>query len=156
MEALDSLQITTGEKRIPIVRDGVHVGELVFNPKDSIFAEKLYVLLSEFQEKLKSRMVRMKEIESIQGTDSNGVALNAVELTKLTTGTCVYIRSEIDKLFGNGTSQMVFGDSMVLESFQQFFSGVLPHIEKERKEKVDGYIKPKFEKSPKRNRKNNK
>lgn len=139
----EALKITTSKKRIPIERDGEAVGVLVFDPSDIIFAERFYKLLGDFQEKQTQYQARAKELDAIQGTDENGAPANLEGGIALIREICEYMRGEIDNLFGAGTSAMVFGDSMVLETFSQFFEGVTPMIQSVREEKVTRYLNQK-------------
>lgn len=144
----DTLQISTGEKRIPITRDGVSVGEIVFNPNDAVFAEKFYQLIAEFRETLTQYQNRAAELESNTSTDENDMPVNMGERLTLLKEVCDFVKVKIDSLFGPGTSAMVFGDTMNPDSFIQFFEGMTPFIQKARAQKVAQYTTPR---KPKRN-----
>jgi hypothetical protein len=136
---LDSLQITTGQKRLPITRDGESVGEIVFNPGDVIFAEKFYRLIGDFQRKLGEYQSRGEAIDAVTGQDEHGIPVNAQARFELMRDVCEWLRSEIDDLFGAGTSQVVFGDAMALDMFQDFFTGITPFIQKSRSARLEKY-----------------
>jgi hypothetical protein len=51
------------------------------------------------------------------------------------------LRDEVDAVFGDGTSQMVFGGAYTLDVFEQFFNGIIPYVEKARANKVKKYTK---------------
>jgi|SRR5688572_15508251 len=136
---MDSLQINTSEKHIPIIRDGSSVGELVFNPNDAIFRERFYKLAGEFQEKLNEYQSRANELEKNKDADENDIPVNSLAKNELAKEGCVYMRKQIDYLFGTGTSQLVFGDVMELDLFPQFFAGVTPLIAQTASEKVQKY-----------------
>ena len=133
---METLQITTGEKRIPVTRDGTHAGEVVFNPSDVIFAEKFYKIVSEFESTLHDYQSRYDELEK----DSKGQPMRMDESLSLLHETCQYVREKIDYVFGVGTSQIVFGDAMVLEVFPQFFDGITPFVQSIRAEKIAQYL----------------
>ena len=138
---MDSLNISTGEKRIPIVRDGVPAGEVVFNPSDVLFAEKFYRLLGEFQEKFTQYQIRSRELEKDTRTNGLGddIPANLGERIALVKEACEYVYQQIDTLFGENTSQIVFGGALSLDAIQQFFSGVTPFIQEARIEKIKKY-----------------
>lgn len=137
---MDSLQITTGEKRIPIDRDGVRVGELVIYPGDVVFAEKYYRLVSDFGTTFAEYEKRANELELDSTPNGNGLPANTGERLQLAREACVYVREKIDEVFGAGTSQMVFGDTMKVEIFAQFFEGINPFLKAARTEKLKPYL----------------
>lgn len=136
---MDNLQIITGEKRIPIVRDSVPAGELVFNPSDVLFAEKFYRLLGDFQSKTKDFEAKEKEIEKTTGNDANGIPLNAGARIELVKEICTYFHEQIDWVFGANTSAMVFGGVCSFDAIEQFFLGVQPFIQTARSAKLEKY-----------------
>jgi len=141
---MDSLQISTGEKRIAINGDEKRV--LVFNPSDVAFAERFYRLIGDFQTKLLEYKTRAESIEAQMAEDENGLPVNLNERLALMNDACVYIRGKIDELFGAGTSQTVFGDALQLDMFTQFFEGITPFIQKSRVAKLEKYTNPKAKK----------
>lgn len=147
-----TLNLTTSEKRIPIVRDGVNVGSIVFNPNDVTFAERFYKVMGEFQEKYKEFSQRAKIIDANQALDENDLPVNANERIAFLRDACQYFRERIDILFGVGTSQIVFGDVMELEIFPQFLTGIAPYIQQARVSKVQQYTTPASAKRNKRKR----
>ena len=136
---MDSLNISTGVKRIPIVRDGVDAGELVFNPQDVVFAEKFYKLLGDFQAKFTQYQLQAQELEKDNTPNGSNLPKNTPARIALAKEACEYIHEQIDYLFGAGTSAIVFGDSLSLDAVQQFFSGVAPFIQSARAEKIKQY-----------------
>jgi len=136
---MDSLQITTGEKRIPIVRDGQNVGEIVFNPSDVLFAERFYKLIGEFDTRFAEYQEKAKTLVAVTEKDKHDFPINTDAQIELTKEVCVYIKERIDILFGAGTSQIVFGDVLNVDMFGDFFTGIQPHIQKARSEKIAQY-----------------
>lgn len=128
---METINIITSEKQIPIIRDGQQVGILSFNPNDVLFAERLYRLISDFEAKSAEYQERYKSL----GNDT-GAGL------QLLSETVTYIRSQIDGVFGQGTSQMVFGNTYSLDVFSQFFTAIMPFFQAARAEKVAKYTKP--------------
>lgn len=138
---MQSLQIETGEIRLAINDDPQRV--IVFNPANVLFAERFYKLFGEFQRTLTEYQPRFEAVEKVKDVDENGVPVNVQSRIDLVKEVCEYIRAEIDKLFGVGTSQIVFGDSMNLEAFTQFFEGITPYIRQERENKIRKYSRKK-------------
>ena len=134
---MDSLQINTGEKRIAINDDPNRV--IVFNPTDVVFIEKFYRLIGDFQTQFAAYQAKSAELDQNQATDENGIPANAGERLALLRDECLYVRGQIDNLFGPGTSQTVFGDALSLDACNQFFEGVAPFIQKARTEKIQKY-----------------
>jgi hypothetical protein len=135
---MDSLRIDTGTKKIQI-NDGPDFIE--FNPSDIIFAEKFYDLISDFEIRMDEYQKRLNELNDNQNKDDYGVPLNIEGTLKLMREICDYLRERIDNIFGEGTSQKVFGDAMNLDIFIQFFDGLTPFIKTARTAKLAKYDK---------------
>jgi hypothetical protein len=133
---MDSIRIDTGVKRIQI-NDGPEF--ISFNPSDILFMEKLTVLLGELQSKQEEMKAREAEFESVQELDANGIPVNAKARLAFMRETCQYMRAQIDDLFGEGTSQIVFGNTLNLDLFGQFFEGITPFIKVARAAKLEKY-----------------
>lgn len=125
---MDSLKINTGLVRLKIERDGEE-GVISFNPSDVGFADRVYKLLADFNNKEKEYRA---QLSSIDNSDSGG----AIALLK---DLCLYMRGQIDFCFGYGTSQTVFGDALEVGMFEQFFDGITPYIQRARQEKLKKY-----------------
>ena len=136
---MDSLQINSGIIELCINNDASRV--IRFNPADVLFAERFYNLIGDFQSTLMHYQSKILELEKVTETDENDVPLNAGERLEVIKDVSGYIRKQIDALFGAGTSQTVFGDSLSLDAFQQFFEGITPYIQKARASKVAKYAK---------------
>lgn len=135
---MDSLQINTGEKRIAINGDESRL--LVFNPSDVLFVERFYKLISEFENRLTEYQKQSIALEADTRTNGNDIPVNMGARLELVKEACEYSRESIDKVFGAGTSQMVFGDTLSLDAVQQFFEGITPFIAVARSEKVRQYM----------------
>ncbi len=133
------MKLTTGRIEIPIERDGEDVGGLAFNPNDLAFVERYYGLISEFEAKEKEYQQKAEALEQNKEFDSYGIPKNMKEGLALLKDICQFMRSRIDYVFGEGTSQLVFGEANTLDMFEQFFEGVTPHIQKARTGKVEKY-----------------
>lgn len=144
---MNSLQISTGEKRIAINGDPERV--IVFNPSDVLFAERFYRLIGEFQERLTQYQVVSRELDKNKAVDENDLPVNMQERIDLVKEACMYIYEKIDVLFGEGTSLKVFEDALSLDAVTQFFDGITSFIQPARAEKIAKYTNAK----PKRARK---
>ena len=69
--------------------------------------------------------------------------MNTQETLDFVVEVCNFLREQIDKVFGAGTSQTVFGETQSLEMFEQFFTGITPFIKSSRTEKVTKYTRKK-------------
>lgn len=144
----DSLIISTGEKRIPIIRDGVQAGELVFNPNDAVLAEKFYGLIDKLNELVAELKATAKSIEERTQLDADGIPNTGREFIAFAHQAHAFLCNEYDNLFGSGTSTMIFGDFVPLtdEGFQvheQFVQGFAPYFQKARAAKVAKYTNSK-------------
>jgi len=136
---MNNININTGEIRLTINDDENRV--VSFNPNDLEFVNNLYELLADLENKEKE--YKQKEVEIDKNTEINsyGVPVNLKEKLELLRETCGYMREKIDTVFGEGTSQTVFGNTNNLDMFEQFFEGVTPYIQKVRNVKVNKYTK---------------
>jgi hypothetical protein len=146
---VDSLKISTGEKRIAINDDPARV--IVFNPDDVLFAEKFYNLYAELNTAQKDYQERAKQIDANKALDAAGVPVNVAERLAYLKDINHLLRGKIDDLFGAGTSQKAFGDALSfdMDVYKQFFSGITPFVKSARSAKVEQYSS----KPPKRVRK---
>jgi hypothetical protein len=135
---MDNIQIDTGVKKIHI-NSGPEFIE--FNPSDVTFAEKFYRLVKDFNAKQVEYEERHNKINENAGVDANGVPVNLSDGLTLVRDFCEFTRGKIDELFGDGTSQKVFGDTLTLNMFQQFFQGITPFIKVAREAKIAPYTK---------------
>jgi len=145
---MDTLQITTGEKRIPITRDGVSVGILVFNPNDAVLAEKFYRVIEKLNAKEKELEALSKQISARVTKDANGIPTNSQEIFDFAKGAHKALCEEYDYLFGAGTAALIFGDFVPINAdgfavHEQFIKGFAPYFEKARTEKIQKYTNSK-------------
>jgi hypothetical protein len=139
---MDSIRIETGVKRIAINDDPTRVIE--FNPSDVLFAERFYALMQEFEAKQGEYARRADELDvhSLE-RDEHDLPLNLGEGLAFLREVCEFMRGRIDALFGPGTSQKAFGDTLALEVFEQFFVGITPFFQRARDEKTARYLSAK-------------
>lgn len=147
---MDNIKITTGEKRVTINNDPDKV--IVFNPTDILFAERFYALLGDMQKTLKDYREKGIALQKAP-KDEDGIPVNIQQHIDLQRELCDYLREKTDKVFGDGTSQKVFGDVRNLDVYKQFFDGILPFFQQARADRVAMYT---TETSAKRNRRRKK
>lgn len=123
-----NLTLQTGAMHIPVTVDGVQKGELLLNPDDTQFLSRFYALLPKLTDAQKNLS---SEINAANG--------DAEKLIKAMNKMWEKVKSEIDVVFGSGTSEMVFGEICSIELCEQFFNGVANAIEKHRKPKLAKY-----------------
>lgn len=134
---MENLQINTGVKRIMINDDP---GKFIeFNPEDVLFAERFYALIKVFEEQEVKFQARLKQISENEAKDEYGIPLNTQETFDLAIEICNFLREQLDKVFGAGTSATVFGETQSLGMFEQFFAGIAPFIQNSRVSKVTKY-----------------
>jgi len=136
---MSNININTGEIRLTINDDESRV--ISFNPNDLQFVNNLYELLTDLENKEKEYKEKEAEIDKSAKVNSYGIPVNLKEKLDLLKETCGYMRGKIDTVFGEGTSQTVFGNANTLDMFEQFFDGVTPYIQKVRDQKINKYTK---------------
>ena len=104
---MDNLRIDSGLKRIMINDDPNRFIE--FNPNDVLFAEKFYALIKVFEEQEVKFQERIEQIQKNEEKDAYGIPVNTQETLDFVVEVCNFLREQIDKVFGAGTSQTVFG-----------------------------------------------
>lgn len=128
---MPSLQIHTGEVRLQILDDAGEVrGIFKFNPTDIEAAKRLLKIQEDFESKETEFQKKAEEIEK-SGSTSDKINL----LSEL----CQYIEGEIDECFGEGSSKILFGNSVSIDMFNDFFNGITPYYEKASKERLAKY-----------------
>jgi hypothetical protein len=117
---------------------------IAFDPGDVTFAERFYLLLRNFEEKQAQYEARAHELDAkSQELDSYGLPANLGESLAFLREVCTFMREQIDTLFGAGTSQTAFGESLSLQAIGQFFDGIIPFVQKARAGKLEKYSTPK-------------
>ncbi|MEG1687759.1 MAG: hypothetical protein RR276_07740 [Angelakisella sp.] len=119
------MKLTSGTITVPVERDGQPVGELCFDPGDVAFAERFYRMTQGLTQ-------REQQLRQQQDTPLGE------RLTQLTE-TVHWLRAQLDEIFGEGSSVMLFGEQCSLTLFQQFFEGIEPVIRRARDKKTARY-----------------
>ena len=134
---MENLNINTGEIKLMINEDPERVIE--FNPDDIGFINEFYNLISEFDKKEKEYIERTEEAAKNTEVDQYGIPKNTGDTLKILKDFCEYMRTQIDCIFGEGTSDTAFGTTNTIDMFAQFFEGITPYVEKKRREKISQY-----------------
>lgn len=134
----ESIRVDAGLKRIKINDDPDRI--LEFNPLDVLFAEKFYALIDTFEEKNKELMGRLAGLEVHEEKDKHGLPERTPERIELINEMIDFLYENIDDLFGEGTSQLVFEDARNLDMIRQFFEGLMPFIQEAREEQIKKYV----------------
>lgn len=127
---MESLQIRTGSISLKVLDDlGNERGIFTFNPEDVKSAEQLLLL----QEELKVKSVEMEQkIDSCKDQAEKVQCMNEI---------VQYFRNAIDKCFGSGSSDILFGNSCTLSMFYDFIEGITPYYTKASEKRKAKYGK---------------
>lgn len=117
---MDSLNIAGKAVRLCIDNDESRVIE--FYPTDVSFAENFYALAAEFEERQNDIKARSAAIAE---GDGSKLEKSRAELA-LTREAFAFLREGIDRTFGPGTAQTVFGSRDSVAMAARFFRGVTP------------------------------
>lgn len=125
---MESLKIRTGRVKLQVLDDTGEVrGIFSFNPTDVESAKQIIAIQSEFTDKSKEFEARSK------------VCTEPKEQIKLLDEIVTYFKDMIDKCFGDGSSDILFGSDKSLEMFFDFFEGITPYYEKASKDRMSKY-----------------
>lgn len=129
---MDSLKISTGRVRLQIVDEaGNQRGIFSFNPSDIESAKHVIEIQKDFEMKNAEFQKRINAAETMEE--------KITILDELVT----YFEKVIDDCFGEGSSQVLFGNDKSVDMFYDFFDGITPYYEKASKERMAKYIQPK-------------
>ena len=126
-----SIKIETGLKTYDIEDEHGNIrGQITINPKDMSF----------FGKAQKMRDTILHYMDDIDITDQSK---DENEIVKLFDDTDLMIKEEIDKLFGEGTSTVIFGSQSSLSTIngvtfvERFMTAFMPIIQKEFQTELD-------------------
>jgi len=123
------------------INDGPEV--LTFDPTDTLFAEKFYRLMHHLNERegeFRKRAIMLDAANMVK--DENGVPASFQDSLVFMRESCEFFRTEIDLLFGEGTSMKLFGEVYSLPSIGQFFNSITPYIKGARTAKIEKHLQP--------------
>lgn len=125
---MESLKIRTGRVKLQVLDDTGEVrGIFSFNPTDIESAKQMVAIQNEFTDKSKEFEARSK------------VCTEPKEQIKLLDEIVTYFKGMIDRCFGEGSSDILFGSDKSLEMFFDFFEGITPYYEKASKDRMSKY-----------------
>lgn len=126
-----SIKIETGLKTYDIEDEHGNVrGQITINPKDMSFFGK-------------AQKMRNTILHYMDGIDALDNSKSEDEIVKLFDDTDLMIKEEIDKLFGEGTSTVIFGTQSSLSTIngitfvERFLSAFMPIIQQEFQAELD-------------------
>lgn len=124
------LSLASNTLAVPVMRDGKRVGVLTLHPDDTAFLTKFYALLQTLEQQRATLAAKL---------DTNTTPQHVLETLQ---EACCCLRTEIDTVFGVGTSAFVFGEGCSLTLLQQFFEGVSVALRDARSAKLAAYTAP--------------
>lgn len=128
---MDSLQVRTGQVSLRILDDnGDERGIFTFNPTDIESTKRIIGLREVITQKQEEYIEADKEMKT------------AEERINLLSEIVNDLRDTVDKCFGEGTSQTVFGDAHSLSMFNDFIEGITPYYQKASDQRTAKYKKP--------------
>lgn len=135
---MESLQVRTGQMGLKILDDfGNERGIFKFNPEDINSAKAVLEIQKQmpaFEDEYNKKVAAAK-------TDDDKI--------KCLDETVDEVESIIDKIFGMGSSKVLFGDAKTLSMFFDFFDGIQPYYDKAAKSRISKYSKYMNKKSSK-------
>jgi len=143
----DTLNINTGEKHLAVSVDGVNGREITFNPNDVRFMEHLhrfYQLTMQKAREWEEKQAGVEEEIASVSTDKNGIPETLKPAIKPIEEMNAFMREQIDELFGEGTANAVFGDTVYRNPavYVQLVEGIKGYIQPVREKKTSQYVKP--------------
>lgn len=132
---MESLRLNT--KRVEIMIDDDPKRVVRFNPDDVHLRARIYTLAKEAKRKQDAMQAQLTELETMEGEDELGLPLKIESAMKLTVDIADFFMSEIDNVFGEGTSLIVFTDGFDFESMVVFLEYVLNKFESVSTEKIE-------------------
>lgn len=136
---MESLQLSHS-LRIAIDEDENRV--IAFNPMDTVFVEKFYQLMQNFESKRAEYQKRAEELDADKAMDQFDIPENMGARIAYLKELCEFMFAEIDRVFGNGSSEKVFQGQYDLDMIRVFFEGIAPFVQKARAERMQKFMPP--------------
>lgn len=133
----NSIRVNTGKVTLEVNDSGDTIS---FNV-DVVFMERFQKLYDHVVTAEKDYEAREAVLDKDNTTDENGIPSNLAAKIALLKEFCIDCRAQIDTLFGDGTSDKVFGDSLLAEMFAEFLEAVTPFVAKVRAQAADKHLK---------------
>ena len=129
---MEHLKIDSGSVSLAINGDENRV--ITFHPTDVEFAEGFFSMAKSFIEKRKEMADKSAALKGTPDAAEKEIVLLREAYA--------FMRSEIDRVFGEGTAQVAFGNHNSLNAFIQFFKGIEPYVRKARQDELNRYLGP--------------
>ena len=124
------LHINSGLVRLDIIRDGENVGVFKFNPKDVGEAQRFGNVVAEMEAKREEYTKKASEADTSDNAKARVDFM--VEFIK-------FLRNSIDGIYGDGTSELVFGKTLDVDMFFEFMQGIAPYYKNASTERTAKY-----------------
>lgn len=124
-------------KRIEIAIDGDPERVIRINPDDVHLRARLFELARTAAQKEKEIEAKAAEIEAITGEDENGLPLQAKASVELMIDYADFMMSQIDEVFGAGTSKKVFADGFDFDTAIKFLDFMMKKLGGASSQKIE-------------------
>lgn len=135
---MESLQMDLGQVRLAIDGDPDRV--ISFNPNSLDFLERFYGLIKYFETKEGEYKEKAASLEADTSVDAYGLPNNMAASLRLAQNIIKDLRGQIDRVFGQGASQTIFGDVNTVDMFGVFLNGIIPYVQSSRSKQLSKYI----------------
>lgn len=137
---MKEIRIETGTVEVPVYCDNVQKEPLRLNLEDVAFINRYYSLCETLDKKEKQYRLKIKTIEADKTVDKYGISKSTVKLFKLAEETFDEMAIEFDKVFGEGTTNNLFGKSKNPLMFIKFIDQLGAIIDESRSSKINKYV----------------
>lgn len=124
------LLINTGKIELDINRDGEKVGVFSFNPTSLDESKKHAEIVEKLENGQEELTKKAKEL------DKSGTELERIDFMK---EFVTDMRDKIDEVYGEGTSELCFGNCYSAEVITDFFVQLKPYYEEASKKRKEKY-----------------
>lgn len=107
-----------------------------FDPNDVGFASRYYDFLDSLRDKESEYLCEAKSIDE-SDCDKNE---KTKQIAKLLAHMCEEVKNNLDIVFGVGTMDKIFGDTLRPDMFKDLLIGIAPYINSARDSKVEKYF----------------
>ncbi|MEN6482582.1 MAG: hypothetical protein ABFD29_10475 [Anaerolineaceae bacterium] len=126
------------KSNIQIVLDGDSSRVISFNPRDVMLRNRITQFMLNLQAKRTEIAERAQAIEAVTEKDEDGIPINIKDALSFNTETSEYFISQLDDIFGDGTSEKLFGprafDIELMLSFMTFIMDKINIVSKDKLE----------------------
>ena len=133
-------------KRVEIEINGDPERVIRFNPEDVHLRARLFEFSRLAAQKEKEIQAKAAEIEALSGEDDNGIPNQAMPTVALMVEYADFFMTQIDDVFGDGTSKKVFADGFDFDSATIFLKYVLEKLGGTSEQKIEQRLSKKTNK----------